>query len=780
MPVFDSLRSRMFVIALVPILGIVIATAELAYEQYLTLEKLHAVEPMIELATVSGDLVHELQKERGGAVGYLSSNGGDAFKDRVTEQRVLTDKALDDYQRTLDAFASDSRFAAILTYLETANAALERLQAHRKKIDVIAVSVPEHLRYYSAIIADLLDLPVIVEEMTPSGELARHLGALRALGWAKENAGLERANGAALFNAEMSPFPAERHKVFISLVGAQAAYLRDFQVFLGPVKSAEWAAVENDPQFAPYRDWQSVLLNLAGTQDTGGVAAAAWFDAATLRINALHAFYHVLAEEAVAKGAAKSGELMREVVIMLGIQVAILVTSLLLCVLVTRATLRPLLAVSSGLSRLAAGETGITFDRNSAGGREVRELNRSAFAFTQAIEDQQRLKDEAEEQRNAADEERRAALMRLAETVEKATHSVVSQVLPLTKGLVESSSGVSRSSVKVSEESEGVAAAAEQSLRNSEAMASATDRLNQSAADIRQQVSEQRQIAHEAQATAAKTRETVDGLNAAATRIEEVVTLIQGIAEQTNLLALNATIEAARAGDAGKGFAVVASEVKSLATQTGKATDDIRQQVEDMVEAMRGAVTAIAQINEVIERMGTISEAVGSAIDEQSSVTTEISQNVHQSTDASREVAQSIARVSGEAQGTRTIAEDNVTSSEQVLGLVESLQHQLSEIIRTSGGGVDRRSEPRVKVPGAKVRLTIGSTQIDGFLVDLSSGGARVKSEEGAEPGQQIGVSIEGRPAIDARVAGTVDGTMRLTFVEPLPADDPLLRRAAA
>ena len=780
MSVFDSLRSRMLVIALVPILGIVIATAELAYEKYLTLEKLHAVRPMIELATVGGDLVHELQKERGGSVGYLSSNGGAEFKDRVADQRKLTDMALVAYQDDLARLAADDRFAAIVGYLDRANDGLEGLKSHRAKVDAVSVSIPDHLRYYTAIIADLLDLPAIVEEQSPSGELARHLGAMRALGWAKEKAGLERANGAALFNADMSPFPAERHKVFVSLVGAQSAYLQDLQLFLSPAKAADWEAMAKDPTFAPYREWQTVLLNLAGTRDAGGVAATDWFDAATVRINALQSFYHALSAEAVATDIAIADALTRQTAIALGIQLAILAAALVLCWLVTRATLRPLLAVSSGLSRLAAGETGITFDQNSAGGREVRELNRSAFAFTQTIEDQQRLQAEAEEQRNAADQERRAALMRLADTVEKATHSVVSQVLPLTKGLVESSSGVSRSSVKVSEESEGVAAAAEQSLRNSEAMASATDRLTQSAAEIRHQVGEQRHIAREAQVTAARTRETVDGLNAAASRIEEVVTLIQGIAEQTNLLALNATIEAARAGEAGKGFAVVASEVKSLATQTGKATDDIRQQVEDMVVAMRGAVTAIAEINEVIERMGTISEAVGTAIDEQSSVTTEISQNVHQSTDASREVAQSIARVSGEAHGTRTIAEGNVASSQQVLDLIESLQRQLSEIIRSSDEGVDRRASPRVRVPGSKVRLTIGSAEIEGVLVDLSAGGARIRADGQVSPGQQGRLAIEDGPAIRAEVAAAGDGTLRLTFAEPLPADDPLLRRAAA
>ncbi|MCK1524091.1 hypothetical protein IVB13_28420 [Bradyrhizobium sp. 17] len=65
----------------------------------------------------------------------------------------------------------------------------------------------------------------------------------------------------------------------------------------------------------------------------------------------------------------------------------------------------------------------------------------------------------------------------------------------------------------------------------------------------------------------------MQGLQKSAGRIGEVVGLINTIAQQTNLLALNATIEAARAGEAGRGFAVVASEVKSLASQTAKATE---------------------------------------------------------------------------------------------------------------------------------------------------------------------------------------------------------------
>jgi len=73
----------------------------------------------------------------------------------------------------------------------------------------------------------------------------------------------------------------------------------------------------------------------------------------------------------------------------------------------------------------------------------------------------------------------------------------------------------------------------------------------------------------------------MNALSKAAQKIGDVVRLISDIAGRTNLLALNATIEAAPAGDAGKGFAVVASEVKSLATQTARATQDITVEVSD-------------------------------------------------------------------------------------------------------------------------------------------------------------------------------------------------------
>ncbi len=120
----------------------------------------------------------------------------------------------------------------------------------------------------------------------------------------------------------------------------------------------------------------------------------------------------------------------------------------------------------------------------------------------------------------------------------------------------------------------------------------------------------------------------MNSLKETATSMEAVVEMIRGIAGQVNLLALNATIEAARAGEAGKGFAVVAAEVKTLATQTGKATDDIAAKIIELQQMSNQAAESAVSVDQAASSVSHSVSAVASAIEEQTAVTKEISSNM--------------------------------------------------------------------------------------------------------------------------------------------------------
>jgi methyl-accepting chemotaxis protein len=184
--------------------------------------------------------------------------------------------------------------------------------------------------------------------------------------------------------------------------------------------------------------------------------------------------------------------------------------------------------------------------------------------------------------------------------------------------------------------------------------------------EISRQVQESARMAGDAVGQARSTTDRVSELSKAATRIGDVVELINTIAGQTNLLALNATIEAARAGEAGRGFAVVASEVKALAEQTAKATGEIGQQITGIQAATQESVNAIKEISGTIEKLSEISSTIAAAVEEQGAATQEISRNVQKAAQGTHEVSSNIAHV-------ERGAADTGTASSQVLSAAKSL-----------------------------------------------------------------------------------------------------------
>src|SRR5262249_27252409 len=174
---------------------------------------------------------------------------------------------------------------------------------------------------------------------------------------------------------------------------------------------------------------------------------------------------------------------------------------------------------------------------------------------------------------------------------------IVNTVSSASSQLESSADSLSATAQRSKELATAVSAASEEASANVQSVASSTEEMASSITEISRQVQESARIAGEAVGQARATTGRVSELSKAATRIGDVVELINTIAGQTNLLALNATIEAARAGDAGRGFAVVASEVKALAEQTAKATGEIGQQITGIQAATHESVNAIKEIS---------------------------------------------------------------------------------------------------------------------------------------------------------------------------------------
>jgi|GEM_PF-2370404 uncharacterized protein YoxC len=266
-------------------------------------------------------------------------------------------------------------------------------------------------------------------------------------------------------------------------------------------------------------------------------------------------------------------------------------------------------------------------------------------------------------------DEAREKIREIARNFESTIGGLVESLAATAGEMRSTSQGMSATAKDASTQASSVLATVGEASSNVQIVAAATEELSSSVSEIGRQVTQSTQIAGQAVDEANRTNATVQGLSSAAQKIGDVVNLISDIASQTNLLALNATIEAARAGEAGRGFAVVASEVKSLASQTGKATEDISAQVAAMQSATSEVVEAIKNIGGTIGAMNEIATTIAAAVEEQGSATREIARNVQATASGTSQMSTSIGGV------TRAAGEAG-TAAGQVLTLADKLGTQ--------------------------------------------------------------------------------------------------------
>ncbi len=293
------------------------------------------------------------------------------------------------------------------------------------------------------------------------------------------------------------------------------------------------------------------------------------------------------------------------------------------------------------------------------------------------------LREAQEEQERRAAERRRAELHDLAHRFEQSVIGVVDSVAASARELTQSSGMLMQTAAQTTDQTAQVARQAEQSAVNVTTVASASEELSSSIGEIAQQAARSATVAQAAEQRSRETSQTVHALSEAAQRIGHVITLINTIAEQTNLLALNATIEAARAGEAGRGFAVVAAEVKSLAGQTARATDEIGIQIQQIQGATAGAVSAIQAIGTSIEEVSTIATSIAAAVEEQRSVVEEIGRSTNEVADSTRAVNANISDVQVSTRTTVSAAEQSRVAAQMLESQAQRLEQEVAAFLQT-------------------------------------------------------------------------------------------------
>ena len=353
--------------------------------------------------------------------------------------------------------------------------------------------------------------------------------------------------------------------------------------------------------------------------------------------------------------------------------ISVLFSLLIGWLLVSRQVVSRINGLADTMGVIADGD--LDTDVDTSGGDEITTMARTVEIFRDNGREVERLRDEQQRAEARSAEERRQAMLNLADTFEQSVKAIVDQVGLSAQAMEKSSEGMVNSSEQVKMESSGVLTIAETTSNNVNTVAAAAEELSASVQEISTNISETSRVAQLAADKAKSTDRIVTSLDEESQKIGEVVKLITDIAEQTNLLALNATIEAARAGDAGKGFAVVASEVKNLATQTAKATEEISAQIDAVQLNTNQAVDAIREIGNLIGDMTEKMMAVSSAVEEQGASTDEIARSTS-------EAAQSTGQVSATMNGMMSVAGEAGTAADQVLSAAKGVAGQAQSLNR--------------------------------------------------------------------------------------------------
>lgn len=589
-----SMRMKLF-IALFPLLLALIWFAGSGMLSRIGTERqMDTIGQLTTLARSTGDVVHQLQRERGMSAGFIGARG-QQFRDEILVQRKLTDDALVKLNQALARTDTNLIQGNIAATLEMFKDNIQSLDATRNAISALNIEASKSTQFYTQTISGLLSFVGGIGQLSASGPMVNELAAFYSLLNLKEQAGIERALLTNVFSVDR--FSDGQFRMLSDVVGKQEAWLTATRRFSSEAQAAELDKALASAEVTRALELRTIALNKA--QEGGfGVKPTDWFTAQTKRIEILRQVETQAADALLAHSAALAHNARVDWQSFLAISLIALLIAIAFAMIVVRSIQQQL---TNTLKTINEMDGDLTRRLDVPGSDELSALNR---AYNQAIENIQHIVQEIKS----------GALI---------LSNASSDITDGNQDLAQRTDEQAASIVETAASMEQISTAISQTAHN----ASEAERLTQSMAN---DVMDATRVSNEASQSMAAIRSSSDN-------IFQIVASIDEISFQTNLLALNAAVEAARAGELGKGFAVVAAEVRHLSQRCAREASLIRELVNqnmdnigEGVQRVSASEAALKAAADTTGRMKQYVSDIARAANEQSLGVTQVHQALNQ------------------------------------------------------------------------------------------------------------------------------------------------------
>ena len=617
-----KIAPKLLLMVLVPVLAMLYFAGRDVATNLHEMRSLHETSILASLATIESAVIHEIQKERGMSVGFVSSKG-EKFKSDLTAQRELADAAIKKRSAFLEA--NKDRTRAVTKQLEAATTATQGLSATRSEVDGLKIETPQVISSYTKQISADMDVISAVAYTSKNAEITAEGSSYLAFVNAKEQVARERATLNGAFTSDS--MDQELFVRYIKIVSARDQSLDRFTKFAKPALVKGY----QEKMAGSFRETVDNMRKIAlekGTQGGFGVKPEEWFKAITDQINAMKEVEDQLSKRLVTTADTLASQARTKLTASTLLALAAIAGSLLLGFMIKRSICGPLLNMQQVLNDLASGGGDLTVRLDVGGNDELGGVSRAFNAFVDKIHGV------------VVNVTTASTKIILASSQFQASADVLSQ----------DARTMAEQTVSVATASEEMSATSTDIARNCNTASSSAQEAASRAETGSQVVKGTLKVMEQIAGLVRQTATTVESLGARSDQIGAIVGTIEDIADQTNLLALNAAIEAARAGEMGRGFAVVADEVRALAERTTRATREIGEMIRAIQKETGSAVQsmsvgvdevergsqeafrsgeALESILDEINRLTMEVHQIATAAEEQTATTSEITSNIH-------------------------------------------------------------------------------------------------------------------------------------------------------